>query len=291
MKIAVASCAKVQSLPNQPAWAEIQAQQPDALLLLGDNIYLDRDSHSEPTALANELRDHYGRQLAQPQFAALLADLKQRAKPVIAIYDDHDFLGNNRYGGDNDLALCEAARKELITAFAPQQTGDDVFSVYKLGLVDLIVVDARFYRQSPRNSANDRDAVLGARQWRWLEGVVAQSQAPYLMFASSTTLHTFADESWEQYPAAFRRLVALLAGRRGALAVTGDVHRNETYDDSGLMEIVTSAVARPGVLFGAERRNWGLFTFTDAAMRVQLHSLKVNWRKDFQVQLAHWTLP
>ena len=57
------------------------------------------------------------------------------------------------------------------------------------------------------------------------------------------------------------------------------------------MEIVTSAVARPGVLFGAERGNWGLFTFTDVAMRVQLNSLKVNWRKDFQVQLAHWTLP
>lgn len=291
MKIAVASCAKVQSLANQPAWADMQAEQPDALLLLGDNIYLGRDSHSDATALADELRGLYARQLAQPEFAALLADLKQRDKPVIAIYDDHDFLGNNRYGGDNDVLLCQAARKELIRAFAPQQTGDDVYRVHRLGLVDLIVVDARYYRQSPNRSSQDRDAVLGANQWRWLESVVAASKAPYLMFASSTTLHTFADESWEQYPAAFHRIVSLLAGRRGAFAVTGDVHRNETYDDSGLIEIVTSAVARRGLGLGAERRNWGLFTFTDTAMRVQLHSLKVNWRKDFQVALANWVLP
>ena len=31
-----------------------------------------------------------------------------------------------------------------------------------------------------------------------------------LVVASSTTLHTFGDESWEQYPAAFPRIVTLL---------------------------------------------------------------------------------
>lgn len=291
MKIAVASCAKVQSLPTQPAWAEIRQEQPDVLLLLGDNIYLDSDRHTEPGPLGNELRALYARQFAQPEFAALIADMKQREARVVAIYDDHDFLGNNRYGGDNNPALRDAARAEFIRAFAPQQTGTEVYSVYRLGLVDLIVVDARFHRQSPSNSAHDRDAVLGTAQWQWLEQIVATSQAPYLMFASSTTLHTFADESWEQYPAAFRRIVALLAGRRGALAVTGDVHRNETYDDSGLIEVVTSAVARRGLGLGAERRNWGMFTYTDHAVRVQLHSLKVNWRKDFMIPLASWTLP
>ena len=291
MKIAAASCAKVQSLPSQPAWAEIQAEQPDVLLLLGDNIYLDRDQHSEAGPLAVELRSLYDRQFAQPEFASLIADMKRRDCRVVAIYDDHDFLGNNRYGGDNHPALCDAARAEFVRAFAPRQTGSEVYCVYGLGLVDLIVVDTRFHRQSPVNSAHDRDAVLGATQWRWLEETVAGSHAPFLMFASSTTLHTFADESWEQYPAAFRRILGLLAGRRGALAVTGDVHRNETYDDSGLIEIVTSAVARRGLGLGAERRNWGMFTFTENAVRIQLHSLKVNWRKDFTIPLANWILP
>ena len=59
MKIAAASCAKVQSLPDQPAWAEIQAERPDVLLLLGDNIYLDHDHHSDPEALRSELSALY----------------------------------------------------------------------------------------------------------------------------------------------------------------------------------------------------------------------------------------
>ena len=73
--------------------------------------------------------------------------------------------------------------------------------------------------------------------------------------------------------------------------MTGDVHRNETYDDSGLIEVVTSAVARRGLGLGAERRNWAMFTFTDSVVGVQLHSLKVNWRRDFTIPLANWTLP
>ena len=52
MKLAVASCAKLQQTNPQPVWAEIMAERPDVLLLLGDNIYLDKDNHSVPAALA-----------------------------------------------------------------------------------------------------------------------------------------------------------------------------------------------------------------------------------------------
>ncbi|MCY7307133.1 MAG: hypothetical protein LH632_13490 [Rhodoferax sp.] len=48
MKIAVASCIKIQSTNPQPVWIEIQHERPDALLLIGDNIYLNHDNHSNP---------------------------------------------------------------------------------------------------------------------------------------------------------------------------------------------------------------------------------------------------
>ena len=210
MKIAAASCAKVQSIPNQLAWSEILAAKPDVLLLLGDNIYLDHDSHDDPAALRAELNALYARQFAESNFAALLKDVRQRGARVIPIYDDHDFLGNNRYGGDHNPALRDAARAEFIRAFSPQQTGNDVYSLHQLGLVDLVVLDERYYRRNPGASGKDRDAVLGAAQWLWLEDIVATSKAKYLLVASSTTLHTFGDESWEQYPAAFQRLTQLL---------------------------------------------------------------------------------
>lgn len=40
MKLAAASCAKIQDIDPRLAWAEIQQERPDVLLLLGDNVCL-----------------------------------------------------------------------------------------------------------------------------------------------------------------------------------------------------------------------------------------------------------
>lgn len=291
MKLAIASCIKIQDTPSQPVWQQIQAEQPDALLLLGDTVYLDHNHHNDPAALRDELLALYAAQCAEPHFAALLQDLQARGGQLMAIYDDHDFMGNNRYGGDHSPALRQAARDAFVQTFAPARTGSDIYHLYRLGRVDVALLDARFYRQCPAVSSSDRDAVLGPAQWAWLEQAVQASQAPYFAVASSTTFHTFGDESWEQYPAAFARLAGLLRQRTGALVLSGDVHRNAVYDDSGVIEIVCSAVARKGLLWGSVRQNYGLLSFDEQQLQVALRSLKVGWRFDFAIQLSHWALP
>ena len=290
MKIAVASCTKLQQTNPQQVWSEIQNERPDVLLLTGDNIYLDHDNHKDAAKLREELQRLYTAQLAEPNFAALLADLRARGGTVLAIYDDHDFLGNNSYGGDHDPALREAARDEFIRAFAPLQTGTDVYNHFKSNQVDVIVLDERFYRTSPTVSRNDRDAILGAAQWVWFEQAISSSTAKFLILASSTTFHTFGDESWEQYPTAFERMRVLLKDRRGGMIVSGDVHRNALYDDSGVIEVVSSAVARHGVVFGAPRKNYGVLTFNNDAVRIQLRSLKPGGRFETTIELANWRL-
>ncbi len=290
-KLAFASCARMQDLPLQPAWDEIRAERPDALLLLGDNVYLNENRHGSAAALAAELRERYRLQLAEPGFAALLADLRRRGKAVMAIYDDHDFLGDDRCGADHDPVLREAARAELRHAFDPATTGADVYRRHGFGLVDVIVLDTRFYRHAPLPVDPDPDAVLGAAQWQWFEQQLQASTAPYVAVASSITLHQFVDESWERYPGAFRRMRGLLQGRRGALLLSGDVHRNAAYDDSGVIEIVSSAVARRGMVFGALRKNYALLRFDAQGVRVQLRSLKVGSRFDFRIALDDWRLP
>jgi hypothetical protein len=107
---------------------------------------------------------------------------------------------------------------------------------------------------------------------------------------SSSTFHRFGDESWEQYPAAFERLRALLRGRCGAMIVSGDVHRNALYDDSGVIEVVSSAVARKGLVFGAARKNYGILTFSEAAVQVELRGLKVGDRYKTTIARANWRL-
>ena len=290
-KLAFASCARIQDLPLQPAWDEIRAAAPDALLLLGDNVYLNDDHHASADALAAELRERYRQQQAEPGFAALLADLRRRGKAVMAIYDDHDFLGDDRCGADEDGALREAARAELVHAFDPMSTGAEVSRRQCFGLVDVIVLDTRFHRRRPLPAYADPDAVLGAAQWQWFERQLQACSAPYLAVASSITLHHFADESWERYPGAFGRLRGLLRGRRGALLLSGDVHRNAVYDDSGVIELVSSAVARRGQVFGALRKNYGLLAFDERGLHVELRSLKVGGRFDFRIELGDWRLP
>jgi len=290
MRLAFCSCCKIQSVERQPTWALIQHEQPDALLLLGDNIYLEHDQHIDPEKLATELSQHYGRQKQEKNFAELMKDLSARQKPVFAIYDDHDFLGNNRYGGDHDPALREAARRELIKAFAPPMTGSDVYSATTLGNVRLIVLDLRFYRTAPRVSRNNRDALLGVHQWRWLEDELVRADTQYVVVASSTTYHAFDSESWEQYPAAFERLRQLIGKRNGALLISGDIHGNQSYDDSGVIELVSSGVARRGIVFGGLRENFATLDFGNEGVSVQFRGRKQRDQASFRIELARRTL-
>src|SRR5262245_47642864 len=230
-KLLVASCAKLQQIRPQPVWSAMLAEQPDGLLLLGDTIYLENDRHTDPAALGAELRRLWAAQLAEPHFAGLISGLRARGAPVLAVYDDHDFIGDNRYGGDFDPALCEAARTELQRALAPERIGGECYTQHRFDLVDVILLDVRFHRRASEHGRDDVDAVLGRAQWEWLIERVSESRAPYLVIGSSTTFHAFADESWEEHPAAFERLRTLLRGRTGALVVSGDVHRNAPYDD------------------------------------------------------------
>lgn len=290
MKLAAVSCSKFQQINPQPVWAEIMAEKPDVLLLLGDTVYLEHDNHSDPVALAKELRALYEAQFAEPNFSKLLSDMRARGARVLSIYDDHDFLGNNRYGGDHDPSLRNAAHAEFVRAFGLPMAAGELYGKYSAGTADILLLDERYFRRSPTHSQFDRDAILGVQQWAWFEKSVAESTAKFLVVASSSTVHTFGDESWEQYPAAFGRIRTLLRDRRGTMVISGDVHRNALYDDSGVMEIVTSGVARNSLLFGAPRKNYGIFTFSDEAVRIELRSLKAGWRFDVKVPLSRWEL-
>ena len=171
------------------------------------------------------------------------------------------------------------------------QTGQDLYHVRHLGALDLVVLDGRFYRATAALSGGDPDAMLGATQWAWFEAALRASTAPYLVVASATTFHAFGDQSWEQYPAAFQRMRTLLSSRAGALIVSGDAHRNAVYDESGVIEVVTSGVAQCSRAFACVRQNYAVLDFGDEALSVDLRSLKVGSRCRFAVPLAQWWLP
>lgn len=104
MKIAFTSCMSTDSFPKtQAVWSQIAALRPDALVLLGDSVYIDVPHHPDHAGVTSPMSegysDHdfamhlhalYQRQLAIPEFAALIAQTD-----TYAIWDDHDFLWDN----------------------------------------------------------------------------------------------------------------------------------------------------------------------------------------------------
>ncbi len=291
MRLVMASCAKLQQIDPQPVWAEIRDLRPDVLLLLGDTVYLDHDRHDDPAALAAELRQLYAAQFADPHFAALRADLVARGATLLAIYDDHDFLGNNRCGADEAPALREAARAEFVRAFGVTTDDGEVYRSFHSERVDVVVLDLRFHRSAPELSSSDADAVLGARQWQWLERTLAAARAPYVAIASSINFHAFSAECWEHYPAAFERLRRLLLAHPSrCLVLSGDIHRNALYDDSGVIEVVSSGVAKRGMVFGVLRQNYGVLDFGPDALHIDLRGLRQGLRFDLSLPRDAWHL-
>jgi hypothetical protein len=104
MKIAFCSCNHPLIHPDQPGWLAVADAQPDVLLLLGDNVYIENNLSEllgslKPCFALGDLdyaRRLYARYVAQwnvKQFRqALLASGR-----VMGTLDDHDFLGNDTF--------------------------------------------------------------------------------------------------------------------------------------------------------------------------------------------------
>lgn len=102
MKIAFTSCASRNLIKTQPIWDDILASQPDHVVLLGDNLYLDVPDFSMAQLQAMgtwEFSEHlfvrYQQQITEQKFRHLVA------APNItlhAIWDDHDFAWNDAMG-------------------------------------------------------------------------------------------------------------------------------------------------------------------------------------------------
>lgn len=109
MKIAFTSCTRIEDFPEQPRWLDILEEDPDILILLGDNIYMDyglwgaepigRPKHYSPEKFDRIQQGKYEKQMAEPHFKKLLDHMKAK-NGFIATWDDHDFAWNDCLGKD-----------------------------------------------------------------------------------------------------------------------------------------------------------------------------------------------
>lgn len=294
MRIAFTSCFSALLFPRQPIWSRIAAHRPDVLVLLGDSIYLDcgngmttsRVQEMTEYEFAQHAHDLYRRQLAQPDFRALIDTPGLR---TYAIWDDHDFLWNDACGVDVmknpaqrplvyvSRAMFNAYRAALagtpfpvnLPAWGPATPEPGYQEVVLEPRLHLHLVDARSYRR------RGGKAFLGKAQLDAMEAAMQAAPAGTThLLASPTVVERDKGETWMKVRPEYERLRDL-ARRFDILVLSGDIHDYNTVsyplEARYLHEATASGAAlQIGVTIGKEVSHWGLVDVGPARVDVQV---------------------
>ncbi|MCK6526767.1 alkaline phosphatase D family protein [Myxococcota bacterium] len=284
LRFAFGSCSKDDA---QPAFGALAALAPDVFLFVGDN-------HYGNTADLGALRENYRWAHSRPLRSDLLA-----AVPSLAIWDDHDFVGNNTDGSDPGREVALRAFSEYWpnpSAGLPGTEG--VFFSHRYGDVEFFMLDDRYWRGLD-------GTLLGAEQEEWLVEALAASDATFRFVAcgSQWTLQG-SDDSWAAFPEARERLLQEVADRGigGVVLLSGDVHRSEFRlipgPDHGydVPELTSSPLANSNSPCPDESEilacddDGPSFLVVDADTQAADPELQVSMRDEAGTELAAWAI-
>ena len=202
---------------------QIAALQPQAMLWLGDNIYLREGDWESLTGMINR----YTHTRSVPALQKLL-----KTCPHYAIWDDHDF-------GPNDATGSWPLKRESLEAFKlfwanpsygmPEFEG--ISSAFRLYDVDVFLLDDRYHRNHMYLKDSCSRQMLGKAQVDWLVDALKYSRAPFKLVAcGGQILNSHAvHETYANYPCERNRLLDRLAQEKihNVVFLTGDRHHSE----------------------------------------------------------------
>lgn len=222
---------------RQPASAEataileaIVAKKPEAMVWLGDNVYV--DSISDDRVFA----ERYGALGRSRAFKELAAQCIQ-----LATWDDHDYGADD---ADHSYPLKNASRRFFCDFWgvgpnSPRRLRPDgIYESFELHThgrtVRIILLDDRWNKGLP--GAKSKSTLLGETQWAWLSAELRQPAELRLVCSGIQVLNT--DDRWEHWsdhPGERERLFSLVKEHKvaGVVLLSGDVHYAEASREPG----------------------------------------------------------
>jgi len=210
---------------HERMWATIDSFRPDALFLLGDNMYSD-----DPTSPEMQRFCYYRRQ-SPPEFRHLVGHT-----PVYSIWDDHDFGTNDCSGGPAvdsppwKIPVWNVYKQNWIN---PGYGGGDqhpgCWYDFHHGDLHFIMLDGRYYRDLKGNT------MLGPRQKAWLKQTLARSKATFKVIASPVPWEYrtkgASKDTWNGFQDERKELFDFLADNRitGVVLMSADRHRSDAW--------------------------------------------------------------
>lgn len=287
-KVAFGGCAGY-TPAHEEIWDVILSKRPDAMLQLGDNVYI--DAPGMPGAFHKYT--YYQRQ-SRPEYRRMISRV-----PNYAIWDDHDagmddiWLGP--YPDKPDWKLPNFRFFQQNWNNPPQGSPGwpGCWYAWRIGDVEFFMLDGRSYRTNPY--LPDK-TMLGPVQKAWLLKAIQASRATFKVIVSPVCWDTEAKvdshDTWAGFPRERDEIFGYLTANKinGVLLISSDRHRSDVwvnkrkgaYDlhefESGYLTNVHTHPANPKAEFSYNGKNtFGLMQFDTT-------------KPDPEISCQYWTL-
>ncbi len=214
---------------NERMWNTIGKFDPLAILLLGDNVYID-----DPESVIMQQYTYHRRQ-SRPEWRKLTA-----RSAVFTIWDDHDFSTNDSWGGP-EIDVPFWKQEWVFPIFRqnwanPGYGGGDAqpgcWYKFNIADVDFIMLDCRYYRTDPRKSPR---SMLGPVQLAWLKEQLSSATGTFKVLCSSVPwdFRTKGDslDTWNGYKQEHEEILSFVEDNnvQGVVLMSADRHRSDAW--------------------------------------------------------------
>jgi len=287
---------------NERMWNTIGTFDPDAMLLLGDNVYID-----DPESVLMQ-QYTYQRRQSRPEWRKLTA-----STPTFTIWDDHDFSVNDSWGGPDidipfwkkDWAFPIFRQNWANPSYAGGDEQPGCWYTLRIGDVDFIMLDCRYYRTAPRS---DSLSMLGPVQMKWLKERLRSATGTFKVLCSSVPwdFRTKGDslDTWNGYKDEREEIFSFIEENRleGIVLLSADRHRSDAWkiersNGYGLYEFSSSRLTnqhvhprmeKAGAIFSYNAlQSFGLVTFDTTANTptVKYEVVSIDGDKPFELKV------
>jgi alkaline phosphatase D len=211
---------------NERMWDTIGSHSPQALLLLGDNVYIDL-----PQQFGEFHKYTYYRRQSGAEFRRLVCSV-----PVFAIWDDHDcaigdcWMGPYRDKPSWKMSMLEGFQMNWNNPGYGTEQRPGCWFQFSIGDVDFFMLDGRFYRTNPYGQS---PSMLGPAQKAWLLEQVKKSKATFKVLASpvpwSFNTKGASLDTWNGFRDEREEVFAFLEESKidGVVLISADRHRSD----------------------------------------------------------------
>ncbi len=218
------------------AWRALAGVPIDFVLQLGDNVYA---ASTEPEV---QRRMYYWHRRLPP-YRRVMA-----VTPMLAIWDDWDYAGNDSDGTVSGKQRSLRTFKELWANPSYGQSSDPgIYFKLSRGDVDFFMLDGRYHRSPNGSEDNGQKTMLGRAQLTWLKRALAESNATFKFLVSgSQWTGSGKSDSWQSFTRERNGLFDFIRDNdiEGVVLLSGDRHITAGYQvQRRFIEITSSPFA------------------------------------------------